>query len=186
MKYIILIAALLCSTIAVSQADQFESDIKEFIRLSNAADWNSVVDMMHPSMFSSFSKEEMATMLNQMKAMGLETQIELKEISNIDDAIEHDGKTYQKFDYDVKVNLTMSDQLWPQKDFLVSGFKSSFGAENIKVQEDKKSITMDGVQSMIAIKDNADSEWKYMSFQGANDSLAKSVLPAAVFEQMPK
>ena len=187
MKYIrlsLLFIALSFSTLSFGQADKFESDVKEFIQLSNESNWSGVTDMMHPSMFSSaFSKEQMAAMMNQMKAMGLTTNIALKSITKVHGLVKHDGQSYQKFDYDVVVKITMSDQLWAQKDFILNGLKGNFGGENVKIDEATKTISMDGVQTMIAIKDSS-AEWKYLPFQGASDATAKAALPAEVFEQV--
>ncbi len=186
MKYIrlsLILIAVSFSTLSISQADQFESDVKQFIDLSNESNWTAVTDMMHPSMFSSFSKEQMAAMMNQMKSMGLSTHIDLKSITKVHEQNKNEGTTYQRVDYDIAVKITMTDQLWPQKDFILNGLKGNFGGENVKVDEATQTISMDGVQSMIAIKDTG-ADWKYLPFQGENDATAKAILPAAVFEQV--
>jgi len=186
MKYVrlsILFIAITCSTLSIAQADKFEADVKEFIKLTNESNWSAVIDMMHPSSFGSISKEQMTAMMNQMKSMGITTNTQLKSITKVHDLIQHNGSSYQKFDYDVLVQISMSDQLWAQKDFIMNGLKGSFGGENLKVDEASKTVTMDGVQSMIAIKDSG-SDWKYLSYQGANDATAKAALPQHVFEQV--
>jgi|GEM_PF-3839119 len=108
MKYIVLAFTLLCSTLAVSQSSPFESDLKQFIELSNKADWKGMTDMMHPSIFQSFTQEQMVTMMGQMKTMGLDIKMDLKEVTKIHDRIESDGKSFQKLDYDVKVTIGMT------------------------------------------------------------------------------
>ena len=187
MKYLrlsILLITVTFSNLAFAQADKFETDITEFIHQSNESNWDAVTDMMHPSMFEgSFTKEQMTAMMNQMKSMGLSTNIELKSITKVHDLIQHDGQSYQKFDYDVTVKISMTEQIWAQKDFIINGLKGNFGGENVKMDEATKSISMDGVQSMIAIKD-AGTDWKYMPFQGASDATAKATLPAEVFKQV--
>jgi len=183
LKFTVLFIGLSFSTIAIGQVNQFESDVKKFIQLSNESDWNGVTDMMHPSMFTSFSKEQMAAMMNQMKAMGLTTNMTLKAITKVHDLVENEGQSYQRVDYDIKINISMTDQLWAQKDFMLNGLKGNFGGENVKIDEASKTINMDGVQSMIAIKDS-NSNWKYLPFQGVNDATAKAVLPEGVFEKM--
>ena len=186
MKYIrlsLLLVALSFSSLAFTQADKFEADIKQFVKLSNESDWTAVTDMLHPSMFGTITKDQMSEMMNQMKSLGLTTNIELKSIKKVHDLINHDGQKYQKFDYDVAVKISMTDQLWAQKDFLINGLKANFGGENVKMDEANKTISMDGVQSMIAIKD-ASSNWKYLPFQGADDVTAKAVLPKEVFQQV--
>lgn len=183
MKYFILALSLLASTFVHAQSGQFESDLKEFIQLSNDGKWDKVTDMMHPSMFQSFSKEQMAAMMGQMQAMGLNTKLDLKGITKVFDPIKTEGQTFQKFNYDVKVSIAMNDQLWAQKDFMMNSFKSSFGGKNLELDEANKTIILDGEQSMIAIKDG-DAEWKYMSFQSDNDPLAKATLPADVYTKL--
>lgn len=183
MKYFILALSLLCATMTTAQSSEFQSDLENFIQLTNDGKWIEVTDMLHPSMFQSFSKEQMAAMMGQMKAMGLNTKLQLKGITKVYDPIKGDTQTFQKFDYDVKVTIVMNEQLWSQKDFLMNGFKSSFGGKNLEIDEANKTILLDGEQSMIAIKDNG-GEWKYMNFQNGNDPLAKSALPADVFEKI--
>lgn len=184
MKYIVLAFTLLCSTLAVSQSSPFESDLKQFIELSNKADWKGMTDMMHPSIFQSFTQEQMVTMMGQMKTMGLDIKMDLKEVTKIHDRIESDGKSFQKLDYDVKVTIGMTEQLWQSKDFMLNGLKTSFGADNLEINETDKTVVLDGVQTMIAIKDNDGSDWKYMTFQSENDPLAKATLPADVYTKI--
>jgi len=180
MKYIVLAFSLLFATLTTAQSSQFESDLEKFIQMSNTADWKGMTDMMHPSIFQSITQEQMVAMMGQMKTMGLDIQMDLKEVTKVYDLIKSDGKSYQKLDYDVKVTIGMNDQLWQSKDFMLNGFKSSFGAENLEIDETNKSIVLDGVQTMVAIKDADDSNWKYMTFQNADDPLAKATLPAEV------
>jgi len=65
MKYIrlsIFFVAICFASVTFAQADKFEADIKKFIDLSNDSNWREVIDMMHPSTFTSASKEQMTAL----------------------------------------------------------------------------------------------------------------------------
>jgi len=166
--------------------EAFTKDIATFMSNTTAGDWDAVLDMTYPKLFTLLPREQMkAAMIAAIEGTGMKTTVKALDVAKVYAPIKEGDETFQRIDYNSELNLGLNDQMWSMRDAMLEGMRASMeNAEDVVVNEETKSIVVNQLSTMIAIKADGADEWKYLQFQSNQKSMLMSIIPAAVLDQM--
>jgi len=169
-----------------SAKETFTTDIATFMANTSTGDWDAVLDMTYPKLFTLLPREQMkAAMVAAIEGTGMKTTVKALDVEKVYAPIKEGEETFQRIDYNSELNLGLNDQMWSMKDQMLQGMRASMGNDaDVVVNEQTKSIVVNQLSTMIAIKADGSESWKYLQFQSNQKSMLMSIIPASVLDQM--
>lgn len=171
---------------AQSSKETFTKDIASFMASTSSGDWDAVLDMTYPKLFTIVPREQLKGMMIQsIEGTGMKTTVKALDIEKVYAPIKEGGETFQRIDYNSELNLGLNDELWKMKDDMIQGMRSAMDDESaVVVNEETKSISVTQLSTMIAVQADGADMWKYLQFQSNQKNMLMSIIPAMVLDKM--
>lgn len=182
-RYIIITIILLASAVAKSQT----ADAVLNKRLANYIQWSKdlkiepLLDYMYPRIFEIAKKEQLKEVLeNAYNNPDLETKIDSLSLGEVLPISKFSKGSFTRFSYYVKLSMKpVSDKYKDQTDLLLQSFKTSFGENNVILDEATNTFWVTQTKDGLAIKDNFSKNlWTMIGLE--NNPGINYILPAEI------
>lgn len=170
-----------------SQTDEeiFERDIKMFMDNTGTGNFDAVLDLTYPKLFTLVPREQMKAVLGSMlDNPEMKITIAVNGIEKIHEPVVEGTETFRRIDYNSAMRMELGDEMWEQKEMMISGMKMSMGDVDIIADDDTQALLIDQLSTMIAIQEDGASDWKYLQFQADQAMMLKAIIPEAVIQKM--
>ena len=159
----------------------------EYFAATKAKDWQKVVDMVYPKLFTLVEKKEMVQMFQDMEGNGMEFQMGDFAIKGISAAMDHEGERFALVDYTAQMNIRFTSQAYREPemvDLLRQNFVLNYGPENVRYNPADNSFDVRAEKTMFAISAAGEDNWAFMESDSANEALIGVIIPDAVKEKL--
>jgi len=167
--------------------ERFKSDISDYCDAYNKGDWNKVVGMIYPKLYTVTSKEDMIKTMSSLDSMGMKTTIRLESIDKTSEIVTQGEEKFCLVAYRTKLNIAISNKIEDKIGELKEGLVNQFGKENLKFDGQKKTFEINALQAMIAISPKDKNDWKYIEHDSKQpDYITNLIIPKEVLEKFSK
>jgi len=181
-----LIIVLLVSVTGFSQTDtSLTRRLKEYTRLSKELNFVELMEYMHPSLFDLAPKEQLIELFkNVYDNESMKITIEKLENRSISDPFTLKGVKYCKIDYSMVMNMKFKDDKLSDStaiNTMVSKLQEGLPGKEVSYDANGKQFVVKGSDILFAIKDNPQSPWLFLGYDG-NNELVKKLFPEELIE----
>lgn len=184
-SFLLLLAC--CQPLLSAQDNQaITGRLGEYFEATKAKDWQKVVDMVYPKLFTLVDKSEMVQMFQDMEGNGMEFQMGEFEIRAISEVASHQGERFALVDYVAVMNIRFTSQADrdPEVQALLQvNFEQHYGAENVRYQPEDNSFEIRAEKAMFAISDEGSQAWAFIESDSANEALIGAIIPDEIKEK---
>jgi hypothetical protein len=176
-----------CQPLLTAQDGQGITErLGEYFEATKAKDWQKVVDMVYPKLFTLVDKSEMVQMFQDMEGNGMEFQMGEFEIRAISEIASHHGERFALVDYlaVMKIRFTSQADRDPEVQALLqANFEQHYGAENVRYKREDNSFEIRAEKAMFAISDEGSQAWAFIESDSVNEALIGAIIPDEIKEK---
>jgi len=181
-----LIIVLLVSVTGFSQTDtSLTRRLKEYTRLSKELNFVELMEYMHPKLFDLAPKEQLIEIFrNVYDNEAMKITIEKLENRSISDPFTLNGVKYCKIDYHMVMNMKFKDDKLSDStaiNTMVSNLQEGLPGKEVSYDANGKQFVVKGSDVIIAIKDNPQTPWLFLGYDGKNE-VVKKLFPEELIE----
>jgi len=181
----LLLLSYVSSITAQTDEEIFERDIASFMDNTGAGNFDAVLDLTYPKLFTLVPRDQMkAVLASMLNNPDMKISIAVNGIEKIYDPVAEGTEVFRRIDYNSAMQMKLGDEMWQQKEAMVAGMKMSMGTDNIIIDDETQSLLIDQVSTMIAIQQEGATDWKYLQFQADQAMMLKSIIPESVIQKM--
>lgn len=158
--------------------------LHDYIAISNDQDYEGIVDMMYPKLFTLAPK---AAIVQQMRSSfeeaGMTMHIDTIEIQDITAPFTHKGEVFQLVSYLMEMDMAFDttgkgEVFW---DIMMAGMQNQFGEENVSLNPDS-SIHVKGNRSMFMVRLKDKETWTLLENRAGQEAMLKAFFPEPVLQ----
>ncbi len=179
------------STIAqVSKSDikNIQSKLEDNQRLTNANDWNGLMDGVYPKLFDIVPKETMVQMFAQFETMGLKMGMSDLEVGEIQFMEKEASERFFFVPYSAQIQMTFTKEEMRSDEMLgmfKQQFNTQFGEDNVSFEAETFTFDIFQKKHMIAVNNSEGDTWHIMDYDPATAGLIMDkILPEAVLKKL--
>ena len=165
---------------------QFAIDMSNYFKAFNQEDWEGVIDMVYPKLFDLISKDQMIQLFIQIKEMGMDMKLELKQVDKISEIINYENSRFCRVYYNGMLTIGISGAMLENKDQLKESFIAAYGLENVKYDSINEQFDVNAKKSMMAIASIDSNNWTYMEYNEQQEEMLYQLIPKEVLDQLLK
>ncbi len=186
-KFSYLIIILLVSFAGFSQTDtSLNRRLKEYIRLNKELKFVELMEYLHPSLFELAPKEQMIGLFeNVYDNADMKITIEKIEVRTISAPFTLKAVQYYKVDYDMAMQMKFKDENKISDSntvkTMISSFQEVLPGKEVSFNASGKYFVIKGSDVLIAIKDNPETQWLFLGYDG-NNEMVKKLFPQELIE----
>ena len=164
---------------------KLNSRLQTYMSASQQLDFDKVMDLMHPRLFTVAPREQLIeTMEQAFNNPQLTIRFDSMRVLAISPAFQLAKETYRKVDYFMQMTITLNDSLDLRQQALSDAMKKSFSAgfpgKEVQINPEKNTIHVAGLDLMFAIKGPGVVEWMFLGYEKKNPQLLKHLYPQQV------
>ena len=169
-------------------ASGVQNRMNTWMKATNEADWNTIMDMTYDKIFEQVPKEQMLGMFEQMKAMGMEVSLNKFELKEMGDPIQDGGNTFLILTIASIENIELTGTQFQTEqvvNMMKQQFNTTYGEENVEYTKESNSFKLIGTKTLVAVAPDGSSAWKFMEYNKGNPmqmQMAKNLLPENVLK----
>ncbi|TDQ18841.1 hypothetical protein DFQ04_0649 [Algoriphagus boseongensis] len=183
------ILVLALASKGMSQSIELETDLNQYFLATQAKDWNKVLDMVNPRIFSIAPKDMMQQMYSQMesdsgmkfhfseiKILGYKTELILQDTS------------YVPVDYSMILNIKLNPEIFKTPEhinMLHQGFEKTYAGQEVQFDQENAQFFIGVKNTLVASSAKNSNQWFFSEYK-ANDPLLSKILPAEVIDRLQK
>lgn len=192
MKELITLLFLLTATAATawsqsSETAAIQQRLDEYFQATEAKDWNKVVDMVYPKLFTLVKKEDMVRLFADMEGNGMVFQMKDFKVNSISEALAHEGERFALVDYSAGMNIRFTSAAYQDSSMvnvLQASFAATYGEENVRYQKEDNSFDIQAEKTMFAIAPEGSADWAFMENNPGQEGLLGTLIPEVVREKL--
>lgn len=171
----------------VGENPEIQTRLDAFIDLTNEKNYNEAFDLMYPKMFNQVSKQDLIDLMTSMNTEGLSLQITNRRNTAFSSPFRDGNENF------VKVNFTadMEVQVIPGSAYdhpkpsvgMLQQFQATYGAENVKFDQEAKRYTIVANKTMMAIQQDG-GEWHLVEINLDQMDLMKALFSEPVIKTL--
>jgi hypothetical protein len=185
--FIFFLLASLAPALLAQHEPAITGRLGEYFEATKVKDWQKVVDMVYPKLFTLVEKKEMVQMFQDMEGNGMEFQMGDFAVKGISAVMDHEGERFALVDYTAQMNIRFTSQAYREPemvDMLRQNFVLTYGAENVRYNPGDNSFDVRAEKTMFAISEEGEDNWAFMESDSANEALIGVIIPDAVKEKL--
>lgn len=184
----ITLAALLSLSLSATAQTPHEAAIRQtlhdYIAISNAQDYEGIVDMMYPKLFTLAPKAAIVQQVRgSFEEAGMTMHIDTINILSISAPIEHKGETFHLLHYLMEMDLAF-DTTGKDESFwgiMELAMQAQFGEENVSLNSDN-SFRVKGERSMFMVLLDDQTTWTLLENRAGQEAMLKMMFPQAILD----
>ena len=183
----LLLACLAPATWGQSDSTAIQQRLDEYFKATEAKDWNKVVDMVYPKLFTLVAKEDMVQLFADMEGNGMVFQMNNSKVNRISEAVAHEGERFALVDYSAGMNIRFTSAAYRDSSMvstLQASFAAAYGNENVRYNQADNSFDIQAEKTMFAIAPAGSGEWAFMENNPGQEGMLGALIPEAVREKL--
>lgn len=158
-----------------------EDDIVVFMEdYMSEGNWEGVIDMMYPKLFTISPKEQIVAQMKQMEEMGIKITGENTEVVDISEVMNYQGEQFCEVGYVSDLTIKISGEALQMISLLEPQFKEVYGANNVTFDKENNQFLVEAHKSMIAVAPENTNDWSYFEFNTNEPKILELLLPEEV------
>lgn len=157
-------------------------------------DFKKSVEYLPEDFLKLYSKAQMIQVMNKaFNNPDFHFQIKDSEILSVGDISKTEGKYYSLLKYSNSIHMKFKnveneteEDKKERLQILKSSLEESFGAKNVKLSEDTEVFELYSEKEVYAISFDGKSDWRFLVLDSEQLPILKKLLPAKLFNQIPK
>ena len=189
-KIIVLTALVFFSCFKVfSQHDSttVESRLEAYFQATQKKDWNRVMEMINPKIFSFSPKELMIQLYTQMESdAGMEMNFTEMEILDIKKGLDWSDTTYVPVDYKMTLLIHLNPSRYQDQEVLnsmLTGFELAYSGQEIAFDREQLSFTIKVKNTLIASSKLDSDQWYFGEYK-PTDPITKLIFPEEILKRL--
>lgn len=189
-KIIVLTALVFFSCFKVfSQHDSttVESRLEAYFQATQKKDWNRVMEMINPKIFSFSPKELMIQLYTQMESdAGMEMNFTEMEILDIKKGLDWSDTTYVPVDYKMTLLIHLNPSRYQDQEVLnsmLTGFELAYSGQEIAFDREQLSFTIKVKNTLIASSKLDSNLWHFGDYK-PTDPMTKLIFPTEILKKL--
>lgn len=191
MKKILLLSYLVFVTCFQAFCQQeyssVESRLETYFLATQNKDWNGVMDMINPKIFSFAPRELMVQLYSQMESdAGMEMNFTEMEILDIKKGLEWSDTTYVPVDYKMTLLIHLNPNRYQDPEVLKSmsaGFELAYAGQDISFDRARMSFTIKVKNTLIASSKLDSDQWYFGEYK-PTDPITKLIFPEEILKRL--
>ena len=159
--------------------------VNEYMAMSKNADFEKVMEYMHPSLFKLSPRETLIQVMNEtFHNPSMEIAFDSIKVIEIGPAFKLGEASWRKTDYYMSMHLKMADASVYTPEFIEqmkTGLQDQFPGKEVRYDPATKYFIISGMEIFFAIKDNPGTQWMFLGYQ-KNPQLINALFPKEVIE----
>lgn len=187
--FLLLVLSLGSIGLAFAQANPalLQSHLDRYFLATQAKDWKTVLDMVHPKVFSLAPREIMEQMYSQMEnESGMRFDFGEITILHFKTELVHSDTVYIPVDYAMTLEIHLNPSLFSsdkQIQQLFEAFQIAYSGQQISFDEAQNRFTINLKNTLIASTKKDSNHWYFGEYK-ANDPLTRLIFPDAVLDRL--
>lgn len=166
-----------------ADAGAIQGRLHEYFKATEAKDWNKVVDMVYPKLFTLVEKEAMVQLFADMEGNGMEFQMKDFQVHKISETVAHEGERFALVGYSAGMNIRFTSAAYQDSSMvsiLQASFAATYGDGNVRYNKEDNSFDIQAEKTMFAIAPEGSGEWAFMENNPGQEGLLGALIPEAV------
>lgn len=191
MKYLLFLLAPLFAIPLIGQNDvqeEVKAVCNEYFKVVEEKDIEGTLNLMHPILFELAPREMIAQAMEDMaKDEVIQVELTDNEILKVSEVIEQKGKKFVFVDYRFVMKMVMKDLDFDDEemmDEMKAMYDEMYGEENVKINEENKSIDIIATNEMFLIEEG--EGWKFLENKENMGTVIEKVIPKEVIKELTK
>lgn len=164
-----------------------ESRLETYFLATQNKDWNGVMDMINPKIFSFAPRELMVQLYSQMESdAGMEMNFTEMEILDIKKGLEWSDTTYVPVDYKMTLLIHLNPNRYQDPEVLKSmsaGFELAYAGQDISFDRARMSFTIKVKNTLIASSKLDSDQWYFGEYK-PTDPITKLIFPEEILKRL--
>ncbi|MCB0606762.1 MAG: hypothetical protein H6562_06555 [Lewinellaceae bacterium] len=156
--------------------------LDQFIAATANKDWNGVLDLTYPALFTLASREEMLALFDQMENSGMDIQFKDMKINSISPVFPFDTLLFTQISYSAEMTIGFEGELYGDDvlPFLKTSFETTFGKDNVAFNKENKTFRILAEKSLFGVAEKDAGNWYFIENNPEQDVLLQEIIPAEV------
>ena len=170
-----------------SETDAIQQRLDEYFQATEAKEWDKVVDMVYPKLFTLVKKEDMVQLFADMEGNGMVFQMKNFKVNSISETADHEGERFALVDYSAGMNIRFTSAAYQDSSMvsvLQASFAATYGEENVRYKKEDNSFDIQAEKTMFAIAPEGSADWAFMENNPGQEGLLGTLIPEVVREKL--
>lgn len=161
--------------------------LDQYFQATQNKDWNGVMDMINPKIFSFAPRELMIQLYSQMESdAGMQMNFTEMEVLDIKKGLELSDTTYVPVDYKMTLVINLNPSRYQDSDVLKSmsaGFEVAYAGQDITFDKEQMSFTIKVKNTLIASSKLNSGTWFFGEYK-PTDPITKLIFPTELLKKL--
>jgi hypothetical protein len=170
-----------------SHSNSIQSELDKYFQATQKKDWNRVMEMINPKIFSFAPRELMVQLYSQMESdAGMEMNFTEMEILDIKKGIDWSDTTYVPVDYKMTLLIHLNPSRYQDPEVLKSmsaGFELAYAGQDISFDRERMSFTIKVKNTLIASSKLDSGQWYFGEYK-PSDPITKLIFPTEILKKL--
>lgn len=167
----------------VSKGDEevIKKDIVQFMETyMNKGEWEGVINMMYPKLFTIAPKEQIIAQMEQMELSGVSITAKNTKVVKISDVVVYEDEQFCLIDYKSDIKITIAEQATNNIPMFKAQFEQAYGRSNVTFDEKNNVFNIKGNKTMVGVAPINTNDWGYFEFNKNQPQILDALLPKEV------
>lgn len=175
----------------LSKTDKYEINerVGWFIKHTKELNYEGVLDLTYPKIFTIASREDMMELLGSAEEMGMKMMVDEMDIEKVQSLHKNGNDRYALVKYSTKMRVGVTGELASEMaiNALTESFGNTYGSKNVTFDSEKSQFSIQGLKYMVLINEEAyDSKWFIMEWNTEDPELVSMLLSPDVIKKATK
>ena len=171
----------------MAQTSSIREKAETYLQATENADWEGVVDMLYPKLFTLSPREAMINTFKNMEGEGMKIRIHDTAISSISDINTYEEEQYAFVKYSMIMDMQLTGEAFQEESIigmLKNQFEGTYGAENVRFEQESNTFVINADNTMIALAPKNSTDWKFLEYKVEMEPMLTQILGEGVVARL--
>ena len=193
-RNLLTILFLTICTIGIAQdyKKNIESEFSEYLNSIVNMEFEKSMEYITPEFFEIIPKSQLITLMEQtFNNPSMEFEIKNPKILSVNDSQQIENKYYSLLTYSNQMNMKINNEEEETEDekkmrinMTKLSFEQTFGAENVKYNEETDCFEIQSQKDVYAISENGKTDWKFLVIEKKQKMILNKILPKELADKI--
>lgn len=187
-SYLIPIVVILsCSGNSKNQAElinTFNEDITIYFDHMNTENWDEMMNMTNPNLFTITPKERLIGLFKSLKESGIAMNVSEIDVNEYSEIVNYKDTLYTKINYEGVLTMTLNNQLMGNIEMFKQELYKTYPKESVVIDTENKKIIIEAEKEIVAMSTNNKQSWTYFEIQAGQEVILNKLIPSEVIPKL--
>jgi len=177
------IIAIAVISVFAQNKEVFENDLNQYMKAYNSRNWDGVMSMIYPKLFTFSDKQAIVEQLANIDSSGLALTFSSPKINKTSGIVTVGKESFCILSYNCQMKMVISGKMLEAVETLKSTFEAQYGVSSVKFDKDSNTFDIDANLYMYAVSADKGKTWKYLEKNDSMSYMFDSLIPKKVLKK---